>query len=184
MNVVCYERVCYERGLLWTWSVTNGSVMMNVVCYEQVCYEQVCFEWSVTNKSLLSGHQRVACLQKKLGFVVGHNCYNSFAGYSSFEWIVCLPELLNWLLLKVITSKFLKCQLLRCCEHGRNLVGDTRDVCVPHFFRWGDIICHVLPFFLFRFCIWRSFKNKSGVYHVLREVLIMLDVHIAKLMMK
>jgi len=32
MNVVCYERVYYERGLLWTWSVTN------VVCYERVCH--------------------------------------------------------------------------------------------------------------------------------------------------
>jgi len=82
---VCYELVCcerglfsnvvrYKRGLLWTWSVMNGSVMngsvmnmicyeggllwtgqlwtgllwtwsvMNAVCYELVCYEQVCYE--------------------------------------------------------------------------------------------------------------------------------------------
>ena len=33
-----------------------------------------------------------------------------------------------------------------------------------------------LPLFLFRFCIWRSSKNKSDVCHVLCEVLIMLDV--------
>ena len=44
MNVVCYE-----RGLLWTWSV------MNVVCYERVCYEQVCYE---------HGLFRVVCLEQ------------------------------------------------------------------------------------------------------------------------
>jgi len=67
MNVVCYERVCYERGLLRKWSVMNGSVM-NVVCYERVCNEQVCYdyerglfrvvcyEWSVMSRSLLNGH--------------------------------------------------------------------------------------------------------------------------------
>ena len=32
------------------------------------------------------------------------------------------------------------------CNHGRNLVGDTRDVS-PHFFRRGDIICHAPPTF-------------------------------------
>jgi len=32
------------------------------------------------------------------------------------------------------------------------------------------------PLFLFRFCIWRSSKNKSDVCHVLRDVLFMLDV--------
>jgi len=59
------------------------------------------------------------------------------------------------------------------CEHGRNLVGYTRDV----FFRWvGDIICHVPSLFLFRFYILRSSKNKSDVFHVLCEVLFMLDV--------
>ena len=58
MNVVCYERgllwtwsvmntVCYEHGLLWTRSV------MNTVCYEHglfwvVCYEQVFFEQTPT----------------------------------------------------------------------------------------------------------------------------------------
>jgi len=31
-------------------------------------------------------------------------------------------------------------------SHGRNLVGDTGDVS-PHFFRRGDIICHVPPTF-------------------------------------
>ena len=40
----------------------------------------------------------------------------------------------------------------------------------------GDIKCHVPPLFLFRFCIWRSSKNKSDVYQVLREVLFMLDI--------
>jgi len=59
-------------------------------------------------------------------------------------------------------------------KHGRNLMGDTGDVS-PHFFRWGDMICHVPPLFLFRFCIWISSKNKSDVWHVLCEVLFMLD---------
>ena len=45
INVVCYERVCYEHGLLWKWSVFNRSVM-NVVC----------FEWSVMNGSILNGN--------------------------------------------------------------------------------------------------------------------------------
>ena len=58
MNVVWYELVCYERGLLWKCSVMNGFVM-NVVCYkwvgcEQVCCERglfwmVCYMWSVMN---------------------------------------------------------------------------------------------------------------------------------------
>ena len=55
MNVVCYE-----RGLLWTWSV------MNVVCYEWVCYERgllwmgllltgLLWTWSVLNGLLWAG---------------------------------------------------------------------------------------------------------------------------------
>jgi len=44
--------------------------------------------------------------------------------------------------------------------HGRNLVGDT-GVVYPHFFRWGDIICHVPQLYLFRFCIWRSSKKMT-----------------------
>jgi len=41
-------------------------------------------------------------------------------------------------------------------------------------------------FFLCRFCIWRGFKNKSDVCHVLCELLFMLDgrPYIAKLMLK
>jgi len=41
-------------------------------------------------------------------------------------------------------------------------------------------------FFLFRFCIWRGFKNKSEVCHILFEELFLLDgrPHIAKLMLK
>jgi len=38
-KVVCYELVCYERGLLWTWSV------MNVVCHER----GLLWTWSVMN---------------------------------------------------------------------------------------------------------------------------------------
>jgi len=41
-------------------------------------------------------------------------------------------------------------------------------------------------FFLFRFCIWRGFKNESDVCHVLCEKLFMLDGRpdISKLMLK
>jgi len=46
----------------------------------------------------------------------------------------------------------------------------------PLFEVGGDIICHVPPLFLFRYCIWRSSKNKSDVCHVLRETLFMLNV--------
>jgi len=38
MNMVGYELVFHERGLLWTWSVMKWSVMnvsvMNIVCQE------------------------------------------------------------------------------------------------------------------------------------------------------
>ena len=54
-------------------------------------------------------------------------------------------------------------------------MGD-RGTCPPTFSGGGDIICDVPPLFLFRFCIWRSSKNKSDVCYVLCEVLIMLDV--------
>ena len=60
-------------------------------------------------------------------------------------------------------------------KHGCNLVGDTEDVSL-HFLRWGDIICHVPPLFLFRFRIWRDSTNESDVWHVLREVLFVLNV--------
>jgi len=48
------------------------------------------------------------------------------------------------------------------------------------------MICHVPTLFLFRFCIWRGFKNKNDVCQVLYEELFMLDggPHIAKLMLK
>jgi len=41
-------------------------------------------------------------------------------------------------------------------------------------------------FFLFGFCNWRGFKNKSDVCHVLSEELFMLDgrPHITTLMLK
>jgi len=57
---------------------------------------------------------------------------------------------------------------------------------VPHFFRWGDIICHVPYFFLFGLCIWRGFKNKSNVCHVWCKELFKLDggLYIAKFILK
>jgi len=68
----------------------------------------------------------------------------------------------------------LLCEEILTLDHRRNLVGDTGDVS-PRLFRWRDIICHVPPLFLFRFCIWRNSKNKSDVGHVLRETLFMLN---------
>jgi len=58
-------------------------------------------------------------------------------------------------------------------SHGRNFVG-SRGTCPPTFSDGGDIICHAPPFFLFRLYIWRGFKNKSDVCHVLCEELFML----------
>jgi len=63
----------------------------------------------------------------------------------------------------------------------------TRETCPPHFFRQGEhnMSCPA-HLFLFRFCIWRGFKNKSDVCHVLWEELFMLNGrwHIANLMLK
>jgi len=42
--VACHEHACYERGLLWTCYVMNGSVV-NVVCYEHDLLQT----WSVMN---------------------------------------------------------------------------------------------------------------------------------------
>jgi len=71
----------------------------------------------------------------------------------------------------VIDSRQKRCVF--CNEYAAPLVqfGWGHGGCDPHFFRWGDIICHVSPNFFFRFCLWRSFKNK-----ILRELLFMLDV--------
>jgi len=57
---------------------------------------------------------------------------------------------------------------------------------IPHTFSdGGDIICHVPPLLLFRFCIWRGFKNKVMLV-TLCEELFMLDgrPHIGRLMLK
>ena len=48
--------VCYECGLLWTWSVMNGSVMnrsvMNVVCFEwSVSSGLLCLFWTDTSRN-------------------------------------------------------------------------------------------------------------------------------------
>jgi len=47
MNVVCYERVCYE----W-------------VCYERGLFWVVCYEWSVLNGPVLNGHHPDWILQR------------------------------------------------------------------------------------------------------------------------
>ena len=72
------------------------------------------------------------------------------------------------------------------CTHGRNLVGDAGDASPPLFQTGGTQYAMSPHFFLFRFCIWRGFKNKSDVCHVLWEELFMLDgrPHITKLMLK
>jgi len=46
----------------------------------------------------------------------------------------------------------------------------------PTFLDGGDIICHVTPLFSLRVCIWRGFKTKCDVCHVLREEFFILDV--------
>ena len=61
------------------------------------------------------------------------------------------------------------------CNHGRKLLGDTGDVS-PHFFRRGDIICHVPPLCSLRVCIWRGLKTKCDVCHVLCEEFVILDL--------
>jgi len=52
----------------------------------------------------------------------------------------------------------------------------TRGTSPPTFFDGGDIICHVLLFVSLRVCIWRGFKTKCDVYHVLCKDFFMLDV--------
>jgi len=60
--------------------------------------------------------------------------------------------------------------------HGRNLVGDKGAVSPSLFYTGGDIICHVPPLFSLRVFIWRGFKTKCDVCHVLCEEFFMLDV--------
>ena len=85
-------------------------------------------------------------------------------------------------------------QEIQCCfghvtafptprSHGRNLVGDTEHASL-HFFRWGDIICHVPPFFSLGFVFGEVLKI-SDVCHILCEELFMLHgrPHIAKFML-
>jgi len=60
----------------------------------------------------------------------------------------------------------------------------TRGTCLTHFFRPGDIICHVPPTFSLTVCVWKGFKTKYDVCHVLCEEFFMLDVTIAMLMFK
>jgi len=52
----------------------------------------------------------------------------------------------------------------------------TRGTCLPTFSDEGDIICCVPPLFSLRVCIWRDFKTKYDVCHVLCEEFFMLDV--------
>jgi len=48
---------------------------------------------------------------------------------------------------------------------------------VPSHFQAVEILCAISPLILlFRFCIWRDFKNKSDVCHILCEKLFMLAV--------
>jgi len=52
----------------------------------------------------------------------------------------------------------------------------TRGTCPPTFLDGEDIICHVPPLFSLRVYIWRGFKTKYDVCHVLCEDFLMLDV--------
>jgi len=70
-----------------------------------------------------------------------------------------------------------------CRVHGRNLVGDVS----PSLFHTGAYNMPCPPhFFLFRFCLWRGFTNKSDVCHAFCEELFISDgrLHIAKFMLK
>jgi len=58
-------------------------------------------------------------------------------------------------------------------QNGCNLVGDTGDVSPP-LFQVGGRSMPCPSFFLFRYCVWRGFKNKSDICHVLCEELFML----------
>jgi len=60
-------------------------------------------------------------------------------------------------------NKIIFYSILTFPAHGRNLVGDAGDVS-PHFFRRGDIICHVPLLFSLRVCMWRGFKTKYDVF--------------------
>ena len=51
----------------------------------------------------------------------------------------------------------------------------TRETCPPTFLDGGYIICHVPPLFSLRVCIWRGFKTKYHVCHVLCEEFFRLD---------
>ena len=52
----------------------------------------------------------------------------------------------------------------------------------PHFFRQGDIRCHVPPLFLYWFCNWRG--SKKTVMFVTSCVKLNVRSHTAKLMLK
>ena len=52
----------------------------------------------------------------------------------------------------------------------------TRGTCSPTFSDGVDIICYVPPLFSLGVCIWRDFKTKYDVCHVLCEEFFMLDV--------
>ena len=61
----------------------------------------------------------------------------------------------------------------------------TRGTCPP-LYQVGLLYAMSPHFFLFRVCIWRGFKNKSNVCHVLCKELFKLDgrLYIAKFMLK
>jgi len=49
-------------------------------------------------------------------------------------------------------------------------------MCPPTFLDRGNIICHVPTLLSLKVCIWKGFKNKCDVCHVLCEEFIILDV--------
>ena len=95
MNVVCYE-----RGLLWTWSVMNWSVM-NVVCYERgllwtwSVMNVVCFEWFVLSGLLWSGlFWTVTDLNTVLFYLDFHNQNNSDINITCNNFILMFNKIL------------------------------------------------------------------------------------------
>ena len=120
MNVVCYERVCFERGLFWTWSVLNGSVMhwfvangsvMNVVCYELVDYEQVCFKWWPK----LDARFVAGCFLEKVlfSFLMFQPTFGFWC--NAIDVTNHIQVVINQKMCTVLKLKCLVCRRTRCC---------------------------------------------------------------------
>jgi len=102
--------------------------------------------------------------------------------------------MLIWLTVKISLTRLLQCNRMSEVRDPHCIwlaawaqCGGEHGGRVPPLFQGGGYNMPCPPhFFLFRFCIWRGFKNKSDVCHVLCEELFMLEgrLRIAKFMLK